>query len=186
MVRYVLRRGGLGGCVAVAVAVSLLVVSCGGSHTADPYAVPSKITPRYVQRVLNALEGVNGRATRLIVRNHRLVPQAVEILRSIDSNKEYPTQHKIWESDINSGLANYLDPPGSVRDTLHRVLTANKACIYASIVRDYSQVDVVPPKTHLTYIGLRRSSSKTRINPTPWKISFLGFSITGYVPPNPC
>lgn len=173
--------------MAVAVAVSLLVASCGGSHSTDPYAVPSRITPAYVQRVLNALEGVNGRATRLIVQNHRLVPQAVEILRAIDSNEEYPAQHEIWVNDIRSGLSNYLDPPGSVQDTLHRVLAANDKCIYASIVRDYSKVDIVPPTVHTTYIGLqRRASRNAAINPTPWRISFLGYSATGSIPPNPC
>jgi hypothetical protein len=175
--------------MAVAVGVSLLVASCtGGAHPTNPYAVPSKITPAYVQRVLNALEGVNARATRLIVENHRLVPEAQEILKAIDAPNEYPLQEKIWNNDIQGGLANYRTNPGVVRDRLLHVISAGPGCIYAAIVRDYREVDINPPQTHTSYIGLKRTLHNTGIivNPTPWSIAFLGYTTTGAQPPDPC
>ena len=188
MLRHVLRRGGRRGYAAVTAAVSLLVASCGGSHTTDPYAVPSKITPAYVQRVLNALEGVNGRATRLIVENRRLVPEAAEILRSTNTKTQYQLQRRIWSIQISSGLPNYLPTPGPVIDHMSSLISATKSCVFAAIDRDYSKLELDPQPSPLTYVSLTNKPSTTSLspNPTPWVFSFLGYTLTGQVPKNPC
>lgn len=174
--------------MAVAVAVSLMMASCAGSHTTDPYAIPSRITPAYVQRVLNALEGVNGRATRLIVENRRLVPKAAEILRSTSTSSEYELQRRIWSTQISSHLSDYLADPGPVNDRLIRLIYARDRCVFASIKRDYSKVQKVPQISPVTYISLvtRPSFRRAGSNPTPWLVAFLGYTTSGQAPSDPC
>jgi hypothetical protein len=183
-----MRRGGRRRCMAVAVGVSLLVASCtGGAHPTNPYAVPSKITPAYVQRVLNALEGVNARATRLIVENHRLVPEAIKVLRSTSTIPEYNLQTRIWSAQLSSGLSNYRPDPGPVIDHLVSLIYGTKSCLFASLKRDYSKVQKVPQSSPLTYISLLRQAARLNSpNPTPWRISFFGYTVSGQAPQDPC
>src|SRR5581483_2350776 len=86
------------------VSVGLLLSACGKSATAhqaastklpqptvpptapttttpaDPYAIPATIDAAYLNRVFLALEHIDGDATRLIVANKKLVPEAARHL----------------------------------------------------------------------------------------------------------
>ena len=69
-----------------------------GSPTS--YAIPPQITQAYVQRVINALDVVDGDATRLIVENRSLVPPAVYRLKAIDSDPWFTQVADTWADQL--------------------------------------------------------------------------------------
>lgn len=155
----------------------------------DPYAVPPVITKPYVQRVLDALEAVNGQATRLIVANKSFVPAAAARLRAIDSRAEFAVQSSIWSNDLAHGLANYVPDPKDVVDQVTGIVTAAPSCVFLTAARNYTGVDRDPPPLHTSFFALKAKPilpGSEAYNATPWVISFLGYTASGSEPPNPC
>lgn len=189
----------------VPVAVAVLVASCGGSPNAqapqatvpsaatsvstDPYAVPAKITPAYVQRVLDQLEHVAGTATDEIVSHKTLDSTAALDLRAIYADAEFNSQTTSWVDQINAGLRNYLPNPGAIRDTVVGLISASSSCVFVSARRDFSDVAVSVPPQHLSYIALSRLhpvNDPKHINPTGWVIYEAGYNSSGLQPDDPC
>ncbi|HZT67126.1 MAG TPA: hypothetical protein VFA11_15160 [Acidimicrobiales bacterium] len=151
--------------------------------------MPAKITPAYVQRVLNALETVNGESLRLILSQHAFPAGAAVLLRAINTPDEFQRQTGLWGQEIAQGLKNYKANPGVVHDQLARELSANPQCIFTQVNRDFSAVAVTSPPPHITFIELRSkdpSQDPEHVNPTPWVFAFVGFSSTGGQPADPC
>lgn len=186
MIRYVLRRGGHAGCAAVAVAVSLLVASCGGSHSADAYAVPSKITPAYVQRVLNALEGVEARAADLIVAAKRITPSAEALIGAVTTAGEKQRELTEWRDQLSNDLGDVRNDPGAVDDHISSLVSSNESCIFVATRRDFSKVTVTTVQPHTTYFVLRTEARPSANNPTPWQIDVVGYNSKGLAPADPC
>lgn len=153
----------------------------------EPYAVPAVITKAYLQRVLNAMEVVNGEATRLIIAQHKLGPQALRDLGAINTAPELAKQVLVVRQDLRGGLANALPNPGTVHDKVTAILATTASCVFLSAIRDFSQVDRRPP-TYTSYFALsqRPGDSTSGLNPTPWVISFLGGTASGAPPPDQC
>jgi hypothetical protein len=208
MVRKMLRLG-LGTRVAGATLaiVPVLAAACGGSTasagpgatvphaaptsttSADPYAVPSPITAAYVQRVLDAIEGINNQATLIMVQQRQLSPPVARLMRSISTTDEFSQQTKILLDELDKGLPNYRSKPAPVHDSVHQLVFANGSCIFAATTRDLSGLLTSSPPLHVSYFILRRlqaADDPTHLNPTPWVISFLGYNTDNSLPDNTC
>jgi hypothetical protein len=165
------------------------VPSAATSVTTDPYAVPPKITAAYVQRVLNALEGVNGAIAREVVSTRTFNNSAAVMLRAITTPDEFSREANLWATEVGGGLNNFVDNPGAVHDSVSSLLSAQSACVFVSVYRNFSAVARTPPPNHLSFIQLvpkAAGNDPQRINPTPWAFGFVGFSNTGGSPGDPC
>ena len=159
------------------------------SATADPYAVPAKITRAYVQRVLDALDRVEGDAARLIVARKSLVPEAAWRLRSIDSDSWFQESTATWADDLANHLANYKVNPGDRVDHVTELLSASSSCVFVKAESDFSAVaaNAAPPQTnYIQLVPLSSGRDPKHFNPTPWIVGIEGYNSKGLSPTNPC
>lgn len=188
---------------AAALAAALTLSACGGSSApaaqarvpsttippADPYAVPAHITPAYVQRVLDALDAVDGDATRLIVANRALVKPALYRLEAIDSQSWFGEMTNTWAGQIAQGLTNYQASPANKRDAVQHLISSSRSCIFVKVTTDYSAVARSHGPPQVNYIVLRPSpppAAYDDFNPTPWVIDLEGYNSQGLEPSDPC
>ena len=153
---------------------------------ANPYAVPAHITTAYVQRVLNALDVVDGDATRLIVANRSLVKPALLRLEAIDSKSWFGSVTNVWAGDLASGLKSYRPDPGNQRDLVTNVISANSDCVFVRALTDYSAISIKAQRPVINYIVLRAGPGTSSFNPTPWIVDIEGSNSKGLQPTDPC
>ena len=186
-----LGSAGLAGCGGgkSAQAPQATVPSAATSVSSDPYAVPPKITAAYVQRVLNALDVVDGEATHLIVTNRALVPAAVTRLRAIDSDSWFTEVTDTWADDIGHGLTSYRPTPGDRKDNVKALLSGQATCVFAQVQSDFSAVashPVAPETNYIQLVPLAAGRDPAGYNPTPWMINVEGSNSQGLTPKDPC
>ncbi|MBV9665787.1 MAG: hypothetical protein JOZ37_17610 [Actinobacteria bacterium] len=155
----------------------------------DPYAVPPTIDAAYLNKVIQALDHVDGDATRLIVARRQLVPEAARRLSSIYSAEEFTAQTNLWLDLLDKGLPGAQASPGDVVTTITRVIAAGRSCAFVEVRRDYSKVATNGPTAGTDYLVLApldRKRDPNAFNPTPWVISREGFNSDQPQPSNPC
>ena len=88
------------------------------------------------------------------------------------------------------GLAGYKDPPGNRVTTVSRLITANEACVFAQVRRDYAPVTAGPaPPASLLYVVLVTKSDAEdpkHLNPTAWAMLYDGVQADGSQPEDAC
>ncbi|MGH9071685.1 MAG: hypothetical protein ACRDX8_11100 [Acidimicrobiales bacterium] len=153
-----------------------------GAPPPNPYAVPAVITKPYVQKVLNALEGVEAKATVDIAAHRAFTPTAAELIRSVTTPSELSVEQTIWLKDIQTGLHNIPAHPGPIVDSVQQVFPSKSACIFASAIRHGASAVTGPPPVHVSYFvlcPLPVSESSGGPNPTPWVINQVGYNSQG-------
>jgi hypothetical protein len=135
--------------------------------TTDPYAVPPTIDIPYLNRVFAALEKINGDATRLIVANKRITPDAAKLLHSIYTNEEFEAQAEVWNNEIDRGLSTFRPTPGDRRVTAHEILRTGGDCVAVVVITDYNAIRLEPKEPSEARINLVRAAT----NPTRWAMS---------------
>jgi len=144
------------------------------SVPADPYAVPAAIDEAYVNRVLAALDQVDGEAVRTLVSVVQIDPRVGEILRSVYNDPQYGQD---LEGLTKTDLSRLKVPPGNLTRTVSRLVEIRGNCIRAEVSIDYSQVAKSPPPrptdevNSLTLRPTQPEADPTNLNPTPWSIS---------------
>ncbi|MFP5318151.1 MAG: hypothetical protein ACLGI2_07620, partial [Acidimicrobiia bacterium] len=160
--------------------------------TTDPYAVPAVIDEAYVNRVLAGLDAAVGDVVRLIMTTKTFPREGFERLKAVyGSDAQLNRRLDSLARDIAQGMPSYRGDPGDSRTTVAELLTANGACIFARISRDYSAVSTVsrPPdeRQWVALIPLDRSRDPSGYNRTGWAYVYEGFE-EGRLPPrrDPC
>ena len=156
---------------------------------ADPYAVPATIDAAYLNKVFVALEHVDGDATRLIIESRTFPPEAAKRLQAIYGDDEFKKQTNLWLDLITSGLKGFRNPPGVRLTKVDRVISARPECVYAAVLRDYSQLSATPSPAAIEYVVLRAAgpnSDPFTLNPTPWEIAAEGYNQDGSEPTDQC
>ncbi|MBA3652939.1 MAG: hypothetical protein H0W70_01960 [Actinobacteria bacterium] len=140
--------------------------------TTDLYAVPATIDIPYLNRVFLALDHINGDATRLIVANRRITPEAANLLRSIHTDDEFVIQAEIWNDDIDRGLTKLKPAPGDLETNVVRLLDRRPDCVAVEVDRDYSPALVVGKPPVRTIISLVPGGVEP--NHTGWVMALEG------------
>ena len=187
--------------VGLAVVLALCLGACGGSaHTAappatvprattttapaDPYAIPAVIDANYLNRVFVALDHIDGDAARIIVSNWRLVPPATDRMAAIYFTSEFTAQTNLW-LDLLDQPNRFKPQVGDRKTTTRRIITARQSCVFAEIERDYTAITVDAKPPSASYVAMK-ASAPSQLNPTPWKIDFVGTRSDGAQPGDPC
>ncbi|MDP9071259.1 MAG: hypothetical protein M3N68_08225 [Actinomycetota bacterium] len=193
----------------LAVAALLLGSTCsGGEDEADPGAtvptevttsttvidvstIPAVIDEAYLNRVLEALDAVDGMATKIIVERKRFPPDAAALLHSIYDDEEFQDQVEIWAKTLasNPELSSFNPNPGNRRTIVQRIISRSSDCVWMAVSRDYSAAARDAPAARTEYIALRPTNharDPKRLNPTAWIITFDGFNEDGSEPAGQC
>jgi len=181
------------------VALALLLTACSSGHrvptakvrpapptTADPYAVPAVIDVAYVNRVLAALDQVNGNATREAVRAKALTPEFMADLRAVYEGVALEQELKVWSITAQRAFAGFSAAPGNRRTTVIALTTATPACVFVKTHRDYSAATPSPGPDLPHYITLRPAARHDTRNPTPWLVTVDVVTPDGGIPENAC
>ena len=156
--------------------------------TADPYAVPAVIDIAYVNRVLAALDQVDGDATREAVAARALTSSADALLKAIYEGDAYRFELKAWDVTSKRGFVGFHNPIGNRRTTARKVISGSQSCVFVQAERDYSAVaDHAAAQSLPQYIVLRpRAAAPDAVNRTPWLIAEDFVRPDGSDPGNRC
>jgi len=140
----------------------------------DPaFAVPATIDVAYVDRVIAALDAVQGDVVRRIVETGAFAPADLIPLRAVFLDPELRAQTQGF-ADLVTSVGRLRKPPGDNRSTVVRLLTARPDCIYAETTVDVSATVVDPPPPFPSFVALRPSrpgDDPQDLNPTPYAIA---------------
>ncbi|HSH61493.1 MAG TPA: hypothetical protein VK988_17985 [Acidimicrobiales bacterium] len=148
------------------------------SAPSDPYAVPAVIDEAYVNRVLAALDQVEGDVVRSLVANR--VPQVDDTarLRAIYNDPQYQLEVDGLLRQAQRGVMAFKTPPGNRKTTVSRVITARPDCILVETSTDYSDVVLAPAPAGanegvflVTLRPTQPSADPHSLNVTPYSVS---------------
>lgn len=156
------------------------------TSAADPYAIPGVIDAAYVNRVLAALNQIDGDFIRLLVQTRTLGPGARTLVRAIYNDPEFDVEVRSLET-LDFSLAK--QPPGNRKSSVTEVVTASASCILAKVRSDYSAVVVTPEdqpgKVEVVTLRPKQAGADPQsLNPTPWAYAHLGLIGVDEAPPD--
>ncbi|HZN16428.1 MAG TPA: hypothetical protein VFB78_19340 [Acidimicrobiales bacterium] len=132
--------------------------------------MPATIDIPYLNRVFLALEKINGDATRLIVANRRITPEAANLLHSILTDDAFHDATEVWNEQIDGGLAGFRADPGDRKIAVTKVLAVRVDCVAVEVSNDYNAVRREPIAPSAGKISLA-SRPRAAPNPTSWVIA---------------
>lgn len=189
--------------LALGAVLVMLGAGCGaGRHAAattttttvagpNPDVVPPVITPAYVDAVFAVLNRIYGNAVRDMITADAVTSTALSDLRAIFDDPLYAKEVGIAHDSLTpENLSNVRHPPGDVRTSVVRLVSASATCVFVQTTDDYSSVLVHPgPAPAVGYWGLERKQpghDPLHLNPTPWAFFFNGVFTSPTSIPNQC
>lgn len=159
--------------------------------TTDPYAVPPVIDEAYVNRVLEGLDAAVGGVVRMVVREGGIPREAAERLQAIHiDNDSWQLEIDLLQRDSFENFSSYKPNPGNLRTRVAKLITATKECVFAEVLRDYTDVGIRPePPVSQEWVALRPVTSERDpkgYNPTHWGFIYDGFTRDRSRPEDPC
>jgi hypothetical protein len=153
--------------------------------------VPAVIDVAYVQRVIDALDRIEGAAVRELVRAREPNREFYETIRAIYLDPQFDRVHASYGRSAAQEMVELRTDPGDPVTTIERLISATGDCIFATASRDFGPILKVPPteerkKVYLGF-GLEKAElDPARRNPTAWMIGLDGTTSSGEEPRNPC
>ncbi|MDP9404168.1 MAG: hypothetical protein M3P85_12775 [Actinomycetota bacterium] len=142
----------------------------------DPFAIPEVIDEAYVNRVLAALDQVDGEALRRVVATEGIDADVLPMLRAIYNDPQFALELESLRSVLARGLDNFKTPPGNRKTTVARLISASPNCILLEAETEFSDVlrtetPDVPDEVELfTLRPTQQDANPSRVNPTPWSV----------------
>ncbi|HWE54489.1 MAG TPA: hypothetical protein VG435_03210 [Acidimicrobiales bacterium] len=156
----------------------------------NPDVVPAVITPAYVNAVFAVLEHVDGNASRTLIESKSVTPQVIADIRAIYNDPLYSQEIRIAQQSRSTSSADLLHPVGDVRITVRAILSESPTCIFVETNSDYSAVLVKPETPAASEYWMLRlkqpGADPSRLNSTPWALSFNADFLTPTTIPNQC
>lgn len=146
------------------------------TEPADPYAIPEVIDEAYVNRVLAALDQIDGDSLRDVVSKGAVSFESFERIRAIYNDPEYDQQSDGLRDLVKEDLGRFKSPPGNRKTVVFRLPHVSPTCIVTNVRADFSEVVVSPPTTapdEFQLLILERTqpgADPKRFNPTSWSI----------------
>jgi hypothetical protein len=153
--------------------------------------VPAVIDVAYVQRVIDALDHVEGDAVRALVSAREPNRAFYERIRAIYLDPQFDrVQTSYGRSAAQEMVERRADPEDPVT-MIDRIIKVNGDCVFAAVTRDFGPILKVPPteerKKGYIGFGLKKPElDPSHGNPTAWMIGLDGTTSSGEEPSNPC
>jgi hypothetical protein len=160
------------------------------STTAVSYDVPAVIDEAYVGRVMKALDHVYGDAVRHLAETRVVDESFLKYLVAIYTDRYFKLAQDAWVKDVASGLQGLPPVPQDAVTSLQELRRKTKDCVFVAVARDYSGTRSNPSADpHQHYVALipkPANRDPQGLNPTPWIMTFDGFTQSGAEPEDPC
>ena len=146
--------------------------------------VPAVITVEYVQRVMDALDKVEGNLTRKLYADKLPSPEWRNGLMAIFVAKGFDDAEAAFGRDAANAFENYRNPPGDPISKVHRVDDFSNTCIVAEARRDLSAFFTrAPSEDSLEGVLILQAKDPSKdpagVNPTAWTIYGSGLAKPG-------
>lgn len=158
------------------------------TQPSDPYAIPEVIDEAYVNRVLAALDQIDGDVLRRVVATGGIDAEVPKMLRAIYNEPQYEEELDAIRRVLTRGLDKFRNPPGNRRTIVARLIEVRADCVFFEGRTDSSAVlkEVDPePANEVEIFTLRPTedgADPAGINPTPWSIANAEIIHRGDVP----
>ena len=154
--------------------------------TALGYAVPETIDVAYVERVMAALDHLEGEAVRRAAAMRQLDQEFYEYFLAMYNPKYFELATQAWEEIADSGFESLAPQPKDPETTVQRLISARRECIFFAAKRDSSPMFTTPdpprPQRYVALVPLTPARDPDGRNPTPWIINFDGRYESGREP----
>ena len=153
--------------------------------------VPAVIDVAYVQRVIDALDRIEGAAVRELVRAREPNREFYEAIRAIYLDPQFDRVQASYGRSAAQEMVELKPDPGDPVTTIDRLISTTGDCVFAGATRDFGPILKEPPieERKKVYVGLglkKPELDPARRNPTAWMIGLDGTTSSGEEPPNPC
>lgn len=146
--------------------------------TAVSYAVPATIDAPYIEKVMAALDHLDGEAARRAASQRKLDEEFLKYLVAIYNTKAFDLARQGWYELAGNDFKTLAPEPGDPRTIVERILSAGSDCVLFAADRSFAALFVDPdPPTPQRYIALTRLPADRdpgARNPTPWIMNFDG------------
>ena len=147
--------------------------------TALSFEVPPTIDMAYIQKVMNALDHVEGDIARHVAAKRALDEEFGRYMVALYADGEsLQLTQQLWSGIAADGFALLRAQPGDPKTTVKRLIAARPDCIVVQADRDFFAAFNKPdPAASARYVGLiplPPDRNLDRRNPTPWSIGFDG------------
>jgi hypothetical protein len=142
--------------------------------TTDPYAIPATIDVAYVQRVMDAIDPLIGRAAKALVRNNSIAGEWMVVSRAILDDNGLKAAKYGAQLELDMNLRDYKPNPGQTHTTAKELLASKPACLVVRALRDSSEIVSLAGAVADKDVELRPLQAAWDpggLNPTPWVIS---------------
>lgn len=158
--------------------------------TAVSYAVPAVIDQAYVAKVMAALDHVYGEAVRHLAQTRRIDDQFLKYLVAIYTDRYFKLAEDAWAQEVAHGLTRLASSPADPRTTVDAVVRADRSCVVLRVERDFGPTTAGPtdetPQRFVGLVPISDDRNQDHMNPTPWAMSYDGYTSTGAEPEDPC
>lgn len=146
--------------------------------TAVSYDVPAVIDAAYVEKVMAALDHVEGEAARYLASKRQLDEDWVRFLAAIYDSKAMSLTQQAWLKIAGNEYTSLSERPGDPVTTVERLLLVSTECIVFEATRDFSALFKEPdpprPQRYVALVPTPPGRNPGSYNPTPWIMSFDG------------
>lgn len=160
------------------------------STTAVDYSVPALIDAAYVEKVMAALDRVYGDAIRTLAAERQITEDFLTRLAAIYGDRFFRLAQDAWVKDVAAGLPDLKPNPGDPVTKVSTVVRAEPTCVVAAVTRDFGATRTAPrpsPNQHyIAFVPKPPGRDPRALNPTPWIMSYDGFTSSGAPPVEPC
>ena len=187
----------------LAVAVLLALAACRSGGAAEPrttvptaastttttavsYDVPAVIDVPYIEKVMAALDHVDGEAARRAATQRKLDPEFFKYYSSIYTDRYFKLVQRAWLQIAGDKFKLLVASPGDPETTVERVIRADSQCIFFQAKRDYASQLLGPEGSqaprYVALVPLPPERNLGGTNPTPWIMSLDGRNVDGSEP----
>src|SRR5438045_3715318 len=146
--------------------------------------IPPAITVEYAQRVMDALDKLEGDVTRLLVAKRVPTLQFKQMLTALYDEPAFDKAEASYGRDAADDLQVYTANPGNPVTLVKRVVDWSPTCVVLDVDRDFGPtLKEKPPADTLSGVVFLRPKKLERdalhANPTAWSITADGKPVPG-------
>src|SRR5439155_22738222 len=108
--------------------------------TTDPYAVPGTVDVAYVQRVMDAIDPLLGKAAQAVVRDRSISGDWAKYARAALDDKGLNSAKVGAQLELGLNLRDYKPNPGQPHTTIDALLVTRPTCLAVRAHRDSTEV----------------------------------------------